>query len=122
MIVVESHGSMWYLDDEVGVYRRTPKREGPRAAGSWPEPEPGDPLFDIEPHPMVTWTILLEWPTTSHVLAVLDAMHGDERDFMSRCLARGQRYAPDQFPMLMILVSNDGRIVSAPKAVLRSKT
>ena len=109
MRVVESQGSYWYLNEDEGWYIRTPKAEGPRESGEWREPEPGDPLYDLERHPMIE-AIILE--TLTHALAL---PHDD--DFLSRCKARAVRYDPEWFPLLCILVSEDGRLVSAPKAM-----
>lgn len=120
MIVVESQGSMWYLDEQVGAYRRAPKQEGPRSPGPWREPEPGDPLFDLEPHPMLAWAMVERWPDRlTAVNAINEAeVRGGEthRDFISRCMARAQRYSVDSFPMLFVLVTEDGNLVSAPNA------
>lgn len=96
---------MWYLDESAHVYRRAPKQEGPRAPGAWREPEPGDPLYDLEPHPYEECAILPEWPRQLP----------EQTPFYERCVARGIRYAPSDFPMLFLLLA-DGQLVSAPGA------
>ena len=118
MIVVESAGSMWYLDETAHTYRRTPKSEAPRERGPWVEPEPGDPLYDLEEHQFLRWTIVPEWPDDARerLDAIRDVADPAEYDFISRCFARAVRYDSDQFPLLCVLVSDDGQMVSAPRA------
>lgn len=118
MIVVESSGSRWYLDENTRIYRRTPKSEAPRERGPWVEPEPGDPLYDLEEHPFVRWTMVPEWPVDARARldAIRDVADDAEYDFISRCFARAVRYDSDQFPLLIVLVSEDGQMVSAPRA------
>lgn len=58
--VVETSGSVWYFDDEEGLYVRVPLNEGPRPPGpngeDWGGPGAGW-MQDGVPHNLVSWKI-----------------------------------------------------------------
>lgn len=101
---IETEGSIWFIVEAASIYYRTPKGEGPREPGDWEEPEPGNPLHDLEAHPYEAWCVINQWEDTY-----------DTR-FPSWARVRARRYAPIHFPILCIHVGG-GLVVSAPGVV-----
>lgn len=80
---VESKGSIWLLDDDLGRYARMPKTEGPRQSppgADWGGRTAG-PLEDLCWHPMVRWQILSPGPNpwTMQPTLIIDVGDPDGR-------------------------------------------
>lgn len=103
MIRIESEGSFWFINERESYYIRVPKREGPRKPGTWEEPEPGNPLRDLEQHYMEDWRII---PTRE------DTKNSDQPEWACR---QARQYHRDFFPILVIAIGS-GIVVSAPGA------
>lgn len=101
MIRIETEGSFWFIDDE--YYMRVPKYEGPREPGWWDDPEPGNPLRDLEHHHCEGW----------HIIPTRDHLRGS--DYPEQVVRQARQYHYTAFPLLVIQVGS-GIVVSAPQA------
>lgn len=104
VIRIETDGSYWFVDERDQSYVRTPKGEREREPGNWEEPEPGNPLHDLERHYLEAWCIVPTWEDT----------HTGEYPYWASHRAR--RYSPNAFPILVMHVGS-GVVVSAPGAI-----
>lgn len=103
MIRIETEGSFWFINERESYYVRAPKGEGPREPGDWDDPEPGNPLRDLEHHHCEGW----------HVIPTRDHLKGNE--YPEQVTRQARQYHRDSFPLLVLEVGT-GVVVSAPQA------